>query len=130
MGFLTNIKLEEGELTFVDESSEAVQNGYELDPDGFRIAWTQHDAVARLQLAVMDALPGESVDQTLFDAKVAYLLYDWIATHIRERALVLGCKAEYMIGRILLRTSLEARMTGVLMNSLAEKNSEKRLEKN
>lgn len=120
MGFLTNVEFEESELTFVDEGSERVQNGYELEPDGFRTAWAQHDAVAHLQLAVMGASDGESVDETLFNGKAAYLLYDWIATHVRERSLVLGCKAEYMVGRVLLRTSLEARMTGVLMNSLVD----------
>ena len=119
MGFLTNVEIEEGELTFVDQGSERVQRGYELEPDGFRIAWAQHDAIGHLQLAVMGASSGESVDETLFNQKATYMIYDWIATHIRERALVLGCKAEYMVGRVLLRVSLEAQMTGVLMNSLA-----------
>lgn len=119
MGFLTNVEVEEDELTFVDRGSERVQNGFELDPDGFRIAWARHDDIGHLQLAVMGMSPDESVDESLFSEKAAYLLYDWIATHVRERALVLGCKAEYMVGRVLLRVSLEARMTGVLMNSLA-----------
>lgn len=120
MGFLTSVKLEDGELTFIDTGTERVQEGYKLEPDGFKLAWVQHDAINRLQLAVMRESSGESIDETLFEKKAAYLLYDWIATHVRERALVLGCKAEYMVGRVLLRTCLEARMTGVLMNSLAD----------
>lgn len=120
MGFLTNVEFEDDELIFTDKGSERVQEAHELEPEGFRLTWAQHDAIGRLQFAVMRETPGESVDQTLFDEQAAYLLYDWIATHIRERALVLGNKAEYMVGRVLLRTCLEARMTGVFMNSLAD----------
>lgn len=120
MGFLTTVEFDDDELTFVDEGFHRVQEGYELEPEGFRLAWAQHDAISRLQYNVMTDSSGESVDKTLFDEKAAYLLYDWIATHIRERALVVGSKAEYMIGKVLLRTCLEARMTGVFMNSLAD----------
>ncbi|MFD1647984.1 hypothetical protein [Haloarchaeobius litoreus] len=120
MGFLTSVKFEDGELTFLDNGSERVQEGHELVPEGFRTAWAQHDAINHLQYAVMTDSCAEGVSETLFDEKAAYLLYDWIATHIRERALALGSKAEYMTGRVLLRTCLEARMTGVFMNSLAD----------
>jgi len=120
MGFLTTVEFEDEELTFVDKGSERVQEGYNIEPDGFRLAWGQHDAIFQLQYVLMTEKPDGAVDESLFDEKAAYLLYDWIATHIRERALVLGTKAEYMIGRVLLRTCLEARMTGVFMNSLAD----------
>lgn len=127
MGFLTDIEFKQGGIEFEDRARQKINEAYEIEPAGVEAAWRQHEEIGLLQINIMGSVPdGKSVNKKLFRKKFAYLLYDWIATHIRERAVVLGLKSEYMLAETLLRTSLEARMTGIFMNSLINRDFRER----
>lgn len=121
MGYLSNIEFVDDEIEFEDVGTARIPEAYELNPKFVKSAVLQSEEISRLQGNVMgtDFDEGE-IDDNVFEQKVAYLLYDWVASHVRERALVLGLKSEYTVSRTLLRTVLEARMTGCFMNSLAD----------
>ena len=120
MGHLTNIEFGEDGIEFDDIGTSRISEAYDLWPDLVEQAVLLDSEIRMLQGNVMGVdFEGSGVHSDIFDKKSAYLLYDWIAGHVRERALVLGLKSEYTVARVLLRTNLEARMTGVFMNSLA-----------
>jgi 3-dehydroquinate dehydratase len=121
MGFVSNISVENDEITIEDLSKEHVQTAYDTFPQGVSSAIAAHRNLGHLQLNLMGAnSDDESVSEELFNSKAAYLIYDWVARHIAERSLILGLKAEYTIASVLLRTSLEAHMTGIFTNSLSD----------
>jgi hypothetical protein len=121
MGYLTNIQFSDDRIEFEDTGTTRITESYDLAPKVVKNAVLQDSQMRSLQANVMGAdINNNSISSDIYNKKTAYLLYDWVAVHIRERSLVLGLKSEYTVAQILLRTAVEARMTGIFINSLAD----------